>query len=95
LCRKRGLTGRQGVIIPRQNIRDLVLNDEVIDAVRRGLFHIYAIGHVNEGIALLTGMAAGEPDAHGRYPFDSVHGKVLKKLRAYYKRAMRSDGSES
>jgi len=94
LCQKRGLTGKQGVIIPKQNIRDLVLKDDVVEAVRKGTFHIYAIGHVDEGIALLTGTKAGEADAHGRYPYDSVHGKVLKRLRTYHKRAMRSDGSE-
>ncbi|MCL2399145.1 MAG: AAA family ATPase [Defluviitaleaceae bacterium] len=94
LCNKRGLTGEQGVIIPKQNIRDLVLNDDVIEAVREGKFHIYAIGHVNEGISILTGVLAGEADAHGRYPIDSVHGKVLKRLKTYHKRALKSDGSE-
>jgi len=94
LCRKRGLTGNQGVIIPKQNIRDLVLHDEVIEAVKQEKFHIYAIGHVNEGIAILTGVEAGEADAHGRYSVDSVHGKVLKKLKTYYKRALKSEGSE-
>jgi len=94
LCRKRGLTGKQGVIIPKQNIRDLVLGDDVIEAVKDGKFHIYAIGHVNEGIAILTGASAGEPDAGGRYPVDSVHGKVLKRLKVYYKGALKSEGSE-
>ena len=93
LCRKRGLTGRQGVIIPKQNIRDLVLNDDVIEAVQNGQFHIYAIGHVNEGIALLTGSHAGDADAHGRYPIDSVHGMVHRRLKTYYKRALKSEGS--
>ena len=94
LCRKRGLTGNQGVIIPKQNIRDLVLSDDVIEAVRDGKFHIYAIGHVHEGIALLTGVSAGEADSGGRYPVDSVHGKVLKRLKVYYKGALKSEGSE-
>jgi len=94
LCQKRGLTGKQGVIIPKQNIRDLVLNDDVIEAVRQGKFHIYAIGHVDEGIAILTGKEAGQADAHGRYPIDSVHGKVLKKLKIYHKRVLKNDGSE-
>ena len=94
LCRKRGLTGQQGVIIPKQNIRDLVLNNDVINAVREGKFHIYAIGHVNEGIAILTGLEAGAADAHGRYPIDSVHGKVLRRLKTFYKRALKSEGSE-
>jgi len=94
LCRKRGLTGSQGVIIPKQNVRDLVLNDDVIKAVREKKFHIYAIGHVNEGIAILTGASAGEADTHGRYPIDSVHGRVLKKLKTYHKRAIKNEGSE-
>jgi predicted ATP-dependent protease len=93
ICKKRGLTGSQGVVIPLRNARDLVLNDEVIQAVREGMFHIHAISHVNEGIRLLTGVEAGEA-ANGRYPHDSVHGRVYKKLRSYYKRAMRSEGSE-
>ena len=94
LCRKRGLTGNQGVIIPKQNIRDLVLNDDVIEAVKDGKFHIYAIGHVDEGIAILTGTEAGKADARGRYGLDTVHGKVLKKLKVYYKQALKSEGSE-
>ena len=83
LCRKRGLTGRQGVIIPKQNVRDLVLNDEVIKAVKENMFHIYAIGHVDEGIALLTGESA-----------EDVHRKVLKQLRYYHRRAIKNEGSE-
>ena len=83
LCRKRGLTGSQGVVIPKQNVRDLVLNDDVIKAVKDGLFHIYAIGHVDEGISLLTGEGAEE-----------VHRKVLKQLRYYHKRAIKDSGSE-
>ena len=94
LCAKRGLTGSQGVIIPKQNIRDLVLKNDVINAVREGKFHIYAIGHVNEGIAILTGKEAGEADANGRYPVDSVHGMVLKRLKTLYKRALKNEGSE-
>jgi len=82
LCYSRGLTGNQGVIIPTRNVRDLVLKDEVVNAVKKGLFHIYPISHVNEGIEILMGIPAGsEP-----YPFDTVHGKVLRKLRSYHKK---------
>ena len=87
LCVKRGLTGRQGVIIPAQNARDLMLRDDVVDAVRDGLFHIYPIRHIDEGIALLTGIAAGVKDVNGQYAADSVHGKVQRKLEQFFKKS--------
>ena len=85
LCRKRGLTGRQGVIIPASNIKDLVLNDQVINAVKDGLFHIYPITHINQGIELLMQYPAGEKNENGVFPDESVHGKVYEKLRAFEK----------
>jgi len=91
LCAKRGLTGTQGVIIPHQNIRDLVLKDEVITAVKAEKFSIYAIKHINEGIEILTGHKAGKPDKNGRYEVNSVHNLVLKKLRSYHKKVMKSE----
>lgn len=83
LCKKRGLTGKQGVLIPVSNIRDLVLKDEVIEAVKNGMFHIYPISHINEGIELLMGMPAGKPDADGVFAPESVHGRVYAKLQAF------------
>lgn len=83
LCEKRGLTGTQGVIIPVSNIKDLVLNDKVIDAVKNGVFHIYPITHINEGIELLMQYPAGEKNEEGDFPPDSVHGKVYTKLKAF------------
>lgn len=88
ICAKRGLTGKQGVIIPEQNIPDLVLKDEVIEAIKNEKFHIYPIKTVEEGIEILTGKPIGEKDTKGKYPSDSVHGKVFKKLKRYYKKAM-------
>lgn len=85
LCKKRGLTGKQGVIIPIANVKDLVLNDAVVDAVKDGLFHIYPITHINEGIELLMQYPAGEKDERGEFPADSVHGKVYAKLQAFAK----------
>ena len=79
LCNKRGLTGKQGVIIPARNIRDLVLKDEVIKAVKSGKFHIWAITHVDEGMELLMGLPAGDYP----YPNNTIHGKVYRKLRSY------------
>ncbi len=88
LCQKRGLTGNQGVIIPIQNIKDLMLKDDVVEAVKEGLFHIYPIKTVDEGIEILTGFCAGEKNEKGKYPEDSVHGRVFKKLKTYYKKSM-------
>lgn len=85
LCKKRGLTGNQGVIIPFSNVKELVLNDEVVDAVREGVFHIYPIKHIDEGIELLMDYPAGEKDEQGMFPAESVHGKVYAKLKAFAK----------
>ena len=85
LCNKRGLTGEQGVIIPTRNVRDLVLKNEVIEAVRDGKFHIYPISHVDEGMEILLGLPAGSHP----FPFDTVHGKVYRKLRSYHRSAMK------
>jgi predicted ATP-dependent protease len=75
-----GLTGTQGVIIPRTNLPELMLRPDVVAAVTAGRFHIYAVGTVDEGIELLTGVPAGTPDAKGNYPADTVNGKVMKRL---------------
>ncbi|WP_313528124.1 Lon protease family protein [Anaerotignum sp.] len=83
LCKKRGLTGTQGVLIPVSNINDLVLNDEVVDAVKNGQFHIYPISKIEEGIELLMGMPAGKKDSIGKYPENSINGLVMKKLRKF------------
>ena len=85
LCKARGLTGEQGVIIPYQNVKDLVLKDEVIEAVKEGKFHIYPIRHIDEGIEILTGVPAGQKGENGRYPEDSIHGKVYNKLKRFYR----------
>ena len=87
VCKKRGLTGKQGVIIPWQNVKDLVLNDEVVEAVKDGMFHIYPISHVDEGIEILTGVSVGVRNEKGILPVKSVHGKVFRKLKKYHKKA--------
>jgi lon-related putative ATP-dependent protease len=85
-ARGRGLTGTQGVIIPRSNVRDLMLADEVVEAVREGRFHVWAVGHVDEGLELLTGRRAGRRGSRGAYPPDSVHGLVEARLREFAER---------
>jgi len=86
LCKARGLTGRQGVIIPRANVGGLMLREEVVDAVRAGQFHIHAISTVDEGIALLTGIPAGRADAQGRYLTGTISERVSQTLRDYSER---------
>jgi lon-related putative ATP-dependent protease len=88
ICRARpgGLTGEQGVIIPFQNIDNLMLKNEVLEAVEAGLFHVYAVKRIEEGIEILTGVKAGEPDKNGQYPADSVFGLAIKKLQEYSSR---------
>jgi predicted ATP-dependent protease len=83
VCRKRGLTGTQGVLIPAANLDHLVLHDDVVEAVADKAFHIYPIAAIDEGIALLTGRLAGERDAGGAYPKDSVNGLVEARLKAF------------
>jgi predicted ATP-dependent protease len=79
-CKTLGLTGRQGVMIPKTNVIDLNLNDEVYEAIRSGSFHIYSIETVAEGLEILTGMSAGSPNADGEFPENSVLGNALDRL---------------
>ncbi|RJQ32302.1 MAG: ATP-dependent protease, partial [Peptococcaceae bacterium] len=83
VCKARGLNGKQGVVIPAQNIENLMLKNEVVEAVKEGLFHIYTVRNIEEGIELLTGLPAGEKKEDGAYPEGSVFYLVDKKLGAY------------
>jgi lon-related putative ATP-dependent protease len=80
ICRKRGLTGEQGVLIPRANVKHLMLREDVVEAARRGLFHVYAVADVDAAIGLLTGQPAGTADASGRMPAGSVNQRVATRL---------------
>lgn len=86
VCRHRGLTGDQGVIIPRTNVKDLMLREDVLNAVDEGKFHIYAVDNVDDGIEILTGIKAGKPDKHGNYPKGTVNYAVRHGLEYFYKR---------
>ncbi len=81
ICRARGLSGSQGVIVPAGNARHLMLRGDVVEAVRDGRFHVYAVRHVDEAMERLTGRAAGTADAEGGYPADTVNGAVQRRLR--------------
>lgn len=85
VCKIRGLNGNHGVMIPLQNIKNLNLSDEVIQAVKDGLFHIYAISNIDEGIEILTGVPAGKSDKNGNYPAGSINYLVYEKLKKYSK----------
>ena len=80
LCVARGLTGEQGVIIPKTNCINLVLNSDVIMAVEAGEFNIYAVDHVDDALSILTGKPAGEMSSRGRYPRDSVNHIASQRL---------------
>ena len=95
VCKARGLTGDQGVLIPSSNVPHLMLRKDVVAAAGEGLFHIYPVATVDEGIELLTGMAAGAPDGDGQYPEDTVNGRVQRRLTELSeKRARFVGGSE-
>lgn len=81
VCRAKGLTGEQGILMPAKNLKHLMLRDDVIDAVREGKFHIWAVNTVDEGIEILTGKPAGQKDENGNYPEGTVNYMVDKKLR--------------
>jgi lon-related putative ATP-dependent protease len=80
-CRIEGLTGTQGVMIPLANVEDLMLREDVIEAVTKGTFHIWPIARVEEGVELLTGTQAGSRNGAGKFEGDSVFGRVDERLR--------------
>ena len=86
ICNRRGLTGEQGVVIPIQNVKDLCLKDEVVEAVKNGVFHIYPIKSIDEGINVLMGEKAGKKNKNNTFTKDSIHFKAMKKLQYFYKK---------
>ena len=78
VCKMQGLTGEQGVLIPHQNVRNLNLNSEIIEAVKNSQFHIYPVSTIDEGIEILTGINAGTPSDE-----NTINGLVYKKLEKY------------
>lgn len=80
VCKAKGLTGTQGVLIPDSNIKHLMLNDEVVEAVQEGKFHIYGIATIDQGISLLTGREAGELQEDGGFPEGTVNRAVQERI---------------
>lgn len=87
ICKERSLTGEQGVLIPKANIKHLMLKNEVVEAITNGEFHIYPVAHISEGIEILTGFEAGTLDEEGNYPDDSIFGKAKQRLESYVQRS--------
>lgn len=83
VCKLRGLDGSNGVIIPIQNVNNLSLSNEIIEDVKNGNFHIYAISTIDEGIEILTGVPAGKKDSNGKFPAGSINYLVQEKLKKY------------
>jgi lon-related putative ATP-dependent protease len=91
VCKAKGLTGEQGVMIPHQNVRNLMLREDVVEAIHNGQFHIYSVKTIDEGIEVLTGIIAGERQPDGTYPEGTVNYLVdarlkdfAKKMKGYY-----------
>jgi lon-related putative ATP-dependent protease len=102
ICVRRGLTGTQGVLIPKANVQHLVLRKEVIDDVKAGRFHIYPVETIDQGIELLTGIAAGSRDESGAFPAGTINDRVERRLlefahrrRAFAKSSAESEGDQS
>jgi predicted ATP-dependent protease len=83
LCKAAGKLGTAGVMVPARNVQNLMLRPDVVDAARAGKFHVYAVSTVEEGIAVLTGVRAGEPGPDGAYPPGSVNALVQGRLSQY------------
>jgi lon-related putative ATP-dependent protease len=80
VCQARGFNGAQGVLIPASNVQHLMLRQDVVEAVEAGQFHVYPVETIDQGIEILTGLPAGEPDETGAYPEDSVNYRVKQRL---------------
>ena len=81
VCKLKGLTGKQGAIIPESNIKNLMLREEVVEAVKDGKFHVYPVSTIDEGIELLTGIEAGERNLEGKYPENTLNFAVQTRLK--------------
>jgi predicted ATP-dependent protease len=86
ICRSRGLTGEQGVLIPASNVKNLMLRRDVVEAAAAGKFHIYPVDSVDQGIEILTGVPAGERDAAGQFPAGTINFRVERRLSEFAER---------
>ena len=97
ICQAKGLTGEQGVLIPKTNVKNLMLNEKVIDAVKAGKFHIFPVATVDEGIEILTGKKAGKRQKSGKFPKGTIYWAVetkLEEMAEQYKNQDRSSNKD-
>ncbi len=101
ICKADGLSGEQGVMIPASNVKHLMVRRDVIDAVARGQFHIWPVATIDEGIEILTGIPAGARGKDGKFPADSINGRVeaaligfAEKARAFAQRHHQNGGDD-
>jgi predicted ATP-dependent protease len=83
ICAATGLNGKQGVIIPRANVKHLMLRQDVVTAAESGAFHVYAVDTVDQALELLMDKPAGERDATGAFPPDSINGRIERRLKEW------------
>ncbi len=100
VCKEKGLTSEQGVLIPEANVEHLMLKNEVIQAVESGKFHIYPVQNIDQGMEILTDMIAGEPDEMGNYPRNTINSRVHNRLLELHEKrrqysSNREQGGES
>jgi predicted ATP-dependent protease len=93
VCKAKGLTGTQGVLIPALNVPELMLRKDIVEAVRKRKFHVYPVKTIDEGIAILTGVEAGVKDGDGKYPENTVNYLVDEKLKSIAK-SLKAFGEE-
>ncbi len=93
-CTEQGLTGNQGVIIPRTNLAQLMLRDDIVQAVAEGRFHLYAVCHINDALALLTGMAVADKNKKGEFKKSTLFAKVLERLNQWNDDKEKDDNKE-
>ncbi len=94
VCKAKGLTGDQGVMVPVQNVKNLMLRPDVVQAVARGEFHIYAVSTIDEGIEILTGVPAGERDAGNLYAQGTVNYRVEQRLKEFSEKLRKLEKEE-
>jgi predicted ATP-dependent protease len=93
ICKSRGLSGEQGVLIPASNVQHLMLRNDVVEAVENEVFSIYPVETIDQGIEILTGLPAGEPDDEGRYPADGINARVFEGLAELARRRKAFSGN--
>jgi predicted ATP-dependent protease len=83
VCKTRGLDGSHGVIIPQENVKHLMLEEEVVEAVQQGQFSVYAVQNIDEAVTIITGTEAGQRNEDGNFPPDTVNAAVEAQLIRY------------